>query len=193
MHQVTINVYNYSELQPGAQERAINEYLSLGIDEWWENLYDHAESIGMKITSSDEYKVTADFTLDNPDIAANIVEQYADTEPEPASLLQDALNYQKARKKLLIPSSSDLNPELNEAEHEAEYDFDCDFECEDDYESAQEEALEDLDDDFRHDLQEDFRILLIKEYEYITSTECIEEIFETNEYTFLEDGSIHFS
>ena len=47
--------------------------------------------------------------------------------------------------------------------------------------------------DFKQSILEDYRIMLNKEYEYLTSEEAIIETFEANEYTFEEDGTMNNS
>jgi len=50
----TVAVYTYDELEPRAQERAVDWWLSLGLDyEWWDSVYEDAETIGLKITEFD--------------------------------------------------------------------------------------------------------------------------------------------
>ncbi len=44
--------------------------------------------------------------------------------------------------------------------------------------------------DFCYNLQEDYRIILQKEYEYLTSEETIKESLIANEYEFTRDGKI---
>jgi hypothetical protein len=50
--------------------------------------------------------------------------------------------------------------------------------------------MEELEDWFLHELLEDYRILLEREYEYLTSDESVAESLECNGVEFLEDGSI---
>ena len=47
------------------------------------------------------------------------------------------------------------------------------------------------DNEYEKDIQEDYRILLQKEYEYLTSDKAIKETIESNEYEFLENGNFH--
>ena len=50
--------------------------------------------------------------------------------------------------------------------------------------------LDDLKDEFLKSLLEDYRIILSKEYEYLTSDEQIIETILANDYYFTEDGKI---
>jgi DNA-directed RNA polymerase subunit F len=52
----------------------------------------------------------------------------------------------------------------------------------------EQEQLEDLDNEFKKSLEEDYRILLAKEYDYLTSDEAIKESIEANNYEFLSTG-----
>ena len=52
------------------------------------------------------------------------------------------------------------------------------------------EDLEDLNKEFLRSLCEDYRIILQKEYEYLTSEEAIIETIEVNEYEFTEEGEL---
>ena len=49
---------------------------------------------------------------------------------------------------------------------------------------------EEIDDDFLRSLCEDYRILLQREYDYLTSREAILETIELNDYEFTEDGDL---
>jgi hypothetical protein len=53
-----------------------------------------------------------------------------------------------------------------------------------------EEAYEELEIEFKYAISEDYRIMLQKEYEYLTSEEAIIESIELNDYDFTEDGKI---
>lgn len=49
---------------------------------------------------------------------------------------------------------------------------------------------DDLENDFKNCLLEDYRVMLRKEYEYLTSEEAIIKTINLNEYEFLADGSL---
>ena len=57
-------------------------------------------------------------------------------------------------------------------------------------ETGLDEKLDDLDNDFLHDLLEDYRIMLINEYDYLTSREAIVESIDANGYEFDENGNL---
>ena len=51
--------------------------------------------------------------------------------------------------------------------------------------------LDDLDSEFLKSILEDYRIILSKEYDYLTSEEAIRETINANEYEFYEDGEMY--
>jgi hypothetical protein len=53
-----------------------------------------------------------------------------------------------------------------------------------------EEDLDKLEDEFKRSILEDYRIILQKEYEYLTSEAAIVETIDANEYEFDERGRI---
>ncbi len=52
------------------------------------------------------------------------------------------------------------------------------------------DEADELIEEFNQSLSEDYRIILRKEYEYLTSEESIIETIEANEYEFLENGKM---
>ena len=52
-----ITVYSFSELSDSSKQKAIedNRYISVK-ENWWENVYEDANNIGLKITSFDDYR-----------------------------------------------------------------------------------------------------------------------------------------
>lgn len=57
-------------------------------------------------------------------------------------------------------------------------------------EDTQEDERQDLADKFLKSILEDYRIMLSKEYDYLTSKEAIIESIKANEYTFNEKGEL---
>ena len=56
--------------------------------------------------------------------------------------------------------------------------------------SKNEDKQQEAEEDFYKAIMEDYRILLQKEYEYLTSEEATKEIIEANDYRFYENGKI---
>jgi hypothetical protein len=60
----------------------------------------------------------------------------------------------------------------------------------DNLDGKHDDEIEKLEKDFLKSLSEDYRIMLRKEYEYLTSTEHIDESIISNEYEFTANGKI---
>jgi len=60
-----------------------------------------------------------------------------------------------------------------------------------DYIVEDDDEQEALNDDFLQSILEDYRIILQKEYEYLTSDKAIVETIENMEYEFTEDGKLY--
>ena len=58
-----------------------------------------------------------------------------------------------------------------------------------DYAKADDDDIDDLSDEFLKALLEEYRIILTKEFEWLTSDEAIIDTLRANEYEFNEDGS----
>jgi hypothetical protein len=60
------------------------------------------------------------------------------------------------------------------------------------YESSEsEDEMLELDNEFKKSIEEDYRRLLSKEYDYLTSAEAIKETIEANDYEFLSTGKMY--
>ena len=161
-------VYQFNELSDKAKERACEWGCDLNVDHnWWEFTYEDAKNIGIKINEFDldrRSMCDIDFITSAKEVAQSILKEHGptcETYKTAESFLQE---FRKA--KTLWESNED-----NEG-----------FYFED------EEAGSDMCDEFRKSIAEDYRIILQKEYDYLTSTEAIEESIIANEYEFDEDG-----
>jgi hypothetical protein len=74
--------------------------------------------------------------------------------------------------------------ELTELREHANDDKDLLDECDDEPDTT------DIDSEFLKSLLEDYRIILQKEYEYLTGKPAIIEMIEANDYEFTEDGTL---
>lgn len=75
---------------------------------------------------------------------------------------------------LVAKYSDGINTDRVSEDNENEFDNDAD----------------ELESEYFNLLLEDYRIMLNKEYEYLTSDEVIKETIEANEYEFTEDGKL---
>ena len=173
MKTVEITLYKFEELPPHGQEQAINRYSGINVDHewWWESTYEDAERVGLKITSFDDYSLDAEF-IEGAEYTANkILEDHG----EQCETYQTAKSYLEERTTLVTSLSDGIHLDRVTEGNEDEFDWSCN----------------DLDAEFLYSLREDYRIILQKEYEYLTSDEAIKETLIANEYDFTEDGRIY--
>ncbi|NCU31668.1 MAG: hypothetical protein EOM23_01755 [Candidatus Moranbacteria bacterium] len=172
MKTIEINLYKFDELSEEAKNTVLERHWDINVDyEWWDGVYMDAENIGLKITGFDIDRgsfCNCEFIEDPQTVANKIMEDHG----------PDCETYKDAGRFLL---------EYKRVLENAEKDEDEEFL--DEYEVEQE--LEELEDEFLYTLSEDYRIMLQKEYEYLTGEEAIKETLIINEYDFTEDGEIY--
>ena len=165
MREVTVKVYQYSELSDKAKEKARQWFLE-GMDSYWyDSTYEDAKQVGIEITGFDIDRgsyCNIEFIKTPEKIAGyiignhgNICDTYKDSETFISALNQLKIKY---------PSDDERNS--------------------DEYEEASEELVA----EYKNALSQSYLVMLRKEYEYQTSEECIAEGMEANEYEFTEDG-----
>lgn len=80
---VTHEVYTFDELSEDARQKALEELYDINVDsDWWyENIYEDAENIGLKITSFDTYKhdISGHLTEDMQTVCKNILKEHDNT------------------------------------------------------------------------------------------------------------------
>ncbi len=164
MRTKTVNLYKFNELSEEAKEKAIEKLYDINVNyEWWESTHDDAENIKLKITG---------FDIDRGSYCNG---HFIETATETAELIKVAHGKECETYKTATRFLNDLN-ELTSKEE--------------DIETVSEDKIEALEDEFLKSLLEDYRIILEKEYEYLTGKEAIVETIEANEYEFNEDGEI---
>lgn len=164
-----ITVFKFSELSDRAKEKARDGYREGALDyEWWDTVYEDAKNIGLKITGFDLGRgsyVEGSFTKSADDVAKLILEDHG----------KDTETYKDARDFL-------ADQEKKWAKEKEEEDEDED--------KIYGEVSEEDEEEFLKTLCEDYRIILEKEMEYLTSNEAIDESIEANEPEFNEDGTL---
>jgi len=166
-------VYEFDELSDDAKEKAIRELADINVYyEWWDYIYEDAANVKLKLTEFDIGQASycdGDFVEYAEDTAKAILEQHGEkceTYSTAAAFLADS-------KALFIKFPDKLDDEG--------YDLN---------EDARNEAQEELDAEFLYSLLEDYRVMLSKEYDYLTSEEAIIETIKANEYEFTEFGKL---
>lgn len=166
-----INVYSFNELSESAKQKVLNDLWDINVQyEWWEGTHEDAMNIGLKITSFELDRggyCNGEFTNGACYTAGKILENHG----EHCETYKTALTFQAERDEIVNTAPKD---EDGEFEDERELDL----------------KLDDCENEFLKSLLEDYRIILTKEYEYLTSKEQIIETIEANEYTFTEDGKM---
>jgi hypothetical protein len=183
MRIIETKVYTFNELSDEVKVKVIEKNLYLNVDhEWWENVYEDAENVGLKITGFDlgsRQDCTGEFIVYAKKVAEAILKDHG----EDCETFKTALDYMQEYAKVIA----------DQCQEEA------DFLCvppqdEIDFETMKwnvsEVDTEDIDANFLRSLLEDYRIILQKEYEYLTSEEAIIECIEANEYEFTEKGEM---
>lgn len=162
------NLYEFDELTDEAKDKAVEKLWDLNVDhDWWEWTLEDAKSIGLKITEFDiDHQIcNGKLLIPGFDTANKIIENHG----EKCDTFSTATQYLSDHKEL---------HEKYKDEIEAGNTWDYDSE------------LEDLETELTRSLLEDYLLVLRKEYEHLTSKEAIIECIKSNEYTFLEDGTM---
>jgi hypothetical protein len=168
---VKTEVFKFDELSEEAQQHIIDTWYSEGLDwDWWDCTYDDADRIGLKITSFDLYRNTieGEFTESLEDVCRLISKEHGQS----CETYQTAASYLEAYRKGFAA--------YQDTEDQA-----------DGYQYNESIEYDDMESEFRCDLLEDYRIILSKEYDYLTSEEAIKETIEANEYEFTAEGKLY--
>lgn len=172
MRVIETKVYKFGELSDDAKKKVIEKLWDLNVDyEWWENVYEDAKRIGLEITEFDLDRgsyVHGEFIWSAEETAEEILKEHG----KQCETFTTALNYLESRSALVHKYSDGIEIDRVAEGNEHEFDDECD----------------ELDRDFLKSLCEDYRIILSKEYDYLTSEEAIIESIQANEYEFTEHG-----
>lgn len=182
----------FEELPEDIQEKAIEKLWDINVNfDWWENVYEDAETIGLKISEFDLDRasyVKGAFLQSAYDVAQAIIKEHG---PH-CETVKTAENYLAAKAEFI---------QAEKLEHSQLFADDL---CRVDkdhfiwngliyganYLDDEDIDTEEIDDEFLRSLCEDYRIILQKEYEYLTSEEAIKKTILANEYEFDEEGNI---
>jgi hypothetical protein len=172
MRTVRTKVYKFDELQPEAKNKAIQQFSDINVDyEWWNFTYEDADNIGLKIKGFDIDRGSyckGEFVDSAYYVANKIKENHGET----CETYKTAIAF-IAEWDALVSKYSD-GVTTDKVAEDNEYDFD--------------NEAEDLESEFLKSICEDYRIILSKEYDYLTSEEAIIETIRSNEYEFTKDG-----
>jgi hypothetical protein len=169
----TVTVYSFEELSPESQERAIDHFSDINVYHgWWEFVYEDAANIGIDITDFDDYRCSGKMTKYFLDVIRLIKTNFA----ENVEVFKTACVHHG----IFIDSFIEfcrVNPDgLSRLELLEEF--------------KDSDIFYSIEKQFLSDILEDYRILLMKEYDYLTGLEQIKEAIIVNEYKFNENGTI---
>lgn len=166
-------VYKYHELTDDQKQLVLNNYGDINVDfEWYDCTYEDAKTIGVNIDQFDLERNTilGYFISDAEDTAEKIVANHGSM----CETFLTAVEYKKNRGLLVVKHSEGIDTDRVDEDNEYEFDQECN----------------ELDAEFLKSLSEDYRIILQKEYDYLTTEEAIIATIDANEYDFTEDGKI---
>ena len=175
MRIIETKVYRFKELDEQAKEKAIeNNRETFVMDSWWEFVEYDLEMFGLKLKEFDlgrrDYvKLEMYYALDK--ICDKIMKISGDT----TEIYKTAERYGKEYKLIQddMESLNDMDTDKNE--HDL---------------TRLVHKTQDLEEEFLKELSKEALSMLKNEYEYLTSEECIIEMFEANEYEFTEEGKL---
>jgi len=169
MKTIEISLYKFDELSDGAKQNAINELSDINVDySWWENTYEDANNVGLKITSFDldrNRQADGKFEMHPNSVAFQVLENHG----------EECATYNTAS--IYLNTIEEIESKYPGGTDEDEYNI--------------EEETEEAKDEFLKSLLEDYSIILQNESEYLQSEEAIKETILANDYDFTEEGKLY--
>jgi len=168
------NVYSFNELSNEAKQKAISHFCDINVDyDWWNYTYEDAANIGLKITSFDIGRGSyckGVFANNAYEVANLIIKNHGEI-CESYKTAQMFINEWNA---LVSEMSDGINKQKVCEDKTNEFDDLADY----------------LENEFLKNICEDYRIILQKEYESLTSEKAVIETIEANDYQFTESGEM---
>ena len=162
MRTITQNIYQFSELSPKAQEKAIDLFLEKSgpiNDTWWKNIYDDAlETADLKITGFeiDICYIHCYFTTDAKSSASRVISEHGET----CTTYSIAKNFLSELRALELQEDTALT----------------------------EVRLQELKDNYMEALSNEYLNILEREYDYLSSQEYAVDFMTDNDWEFFENG-----
>ena len=175
MRIIETKVYRFKELDEQAKEKAIENNREIFVeDSWWDFITYDLEVFGLKLEEFDlgrrDYvKLEMYYALDK--ICEKIIENCGDT----TEIYKIAERYSKEYKLIQDDMESLNDMDTDKDEHDL---------------TRLLHKSEDLEEEFLKEMSEEALSMLKNEYEYLTSEECIIDMFEAIEYEFKEEGKL---
>lgn len=172
----TITLYKFSELEEKAQEKALEKLYDLNIcHDWWDHVIEDAAAIDLDIWEWCLNRGEIKGGLNEPLlVVCKLIRAHHGKQTE---TFKTAKRFHKAYIEAFLKWKASQDATVVDWKPK---EWLGEFEYED-------EAVE-VKEDFTKALLECYRILLEREYDYLTSREAIIETIEANQYLFTEDG-----
>jgi len=168
MRIIKTKVYYFDELPENEKRKAITRLYDLNINhDWWEQVYEDAENIGLKLTGFDIGRGNScegNFTIDASEVCANIFRDHG----------VQCETYKAAESFVKI-----WQPVFDEYMEKEGIEL--------------EDKLMEMETDFLKLVLGDYLIMLRNEYEYQTSEAAIIESIIANEYEFTMEGELSWN
>ena len=170
MRIVKTKVYKFNELSDAAKQKALEKLYDINVEfDWWDSVYDDANTIGCKIKGFDiDRRCYCELKCEDAHETARLI---IENHGEACDTYKLAAEYLKDHDKIIDEAERDEDGELSD-----EYTVD--------------KLLDELNAEFERALGEEYLSMLRKEYEYLTSEEAIIKTIEANEYEFTKDGKM---
>lgn len=166
-------VYPFDELSDDAKEKAVQGLCDINVDyEWWEFTFEDAETAKLKLT---------EFDIDRGNYCRGEFIEYAKDTAD-AIVFHHGENCETHKTAMEFLAASALLY--------MKYPVKLDEDGDDENETDRTREQGDVNDEFLRSILEDYRIILQKEYEHLTSENAIIETIKANEYEFTEDGKL---
>lgn len=169
MKTVEINLYKFDELSEEVQSKVLSKQSNINVDyEWWDSTCEDAKNVGIEIGSFETYRYCNATIMDTEQTAHDILKEHG----EQCTTYKTAADYLIKRDKLI-----EYWPKDEHGDYDSEDSLDIE--------------LDRLGNEFEQSIREDYRVILDKEFEYLTSKEAIIETIQSNDYDFTEEGDIY--
>jgi len=163
----TRTIYTFDELSDSAKDKALDNCRDYEVEnDWWEQVYEDASEVGIKITSFDIDRASyCKGEIPDTEQTANDI---MDNHGEECDTYKVAAAYLKERDEAIKAAPKD-----EDGEFEDEYELD--------------EKLDELGEEFTKAIFEEYLSMLRMLYDYLTS-DAVKEMIEANEYEFTKKG-----
>jgi len=160
-----VTTYKFDELPENLQEKVIENLYDINVNyDWWDNIYEDAKQIGLRIIGFDIDRgsyCSGELIQSMTECIRRILQNHG----EACDTYRTALDYKR---------------QLSEIESRRTEDNEYEIDNE----------VEDLESEFVKAICEDYLKMLRGEYEYLTSREAIKETIENNDWDFNNRGRI---